>query len=99
MVCLQPTSDITIRLITNRAFDMEKRQHLFANRIIQPLKPDQVGFYGMGLVNDLGIDIQGAEDEIDRRFSQKGGVEDVSPILEVKGQGIGPGEAGREKEL
>jgi hypothetical protein len=53
----------------DRAFDMEKRQHLFSAGVIQPLKPHQVGFYGMGSVSDVGVDIQGAEKEVEQKFS------------------------------
>jgi len=51
------------------SFDMEKRQHLFAAGVIQPLQPHQVGFYGMGSVSDIGIDIQAAEKEIERKWA------------------------------
>ncbi|KIR59133.1 hypothetical protein I314_05117 [Cryptococcus bacillisporus CA1873] len=63
------------------AFDLEKRQHLFANNIIRPLQPDQVGFYGMGRVDDLGVDIQKAEDELEKKWSQKKRPEDESGEL------------------
>lgn len=57
------------RLTTcDRAFDMEKRQHLFSTGVIKPLQPHQVGFYGMGSVSDLGVDIQSAEKEIEQKF-------------------------------
>ncbi|KAK8866100.1 hypothetical protein IAR55_001251 [Kwoniella newhampshirensis] len=81
------------------AFDLEKRQHLFANNILKPLQPSQVGFYGMGRVDDLGIDIQKAEDEIDKKFSKKMGISDADAVFEIKGAGIGAGEKGREKVL
>ncbi|WVQ97608.1 hypothetical protein IAU59_004722 [Kwoniella sp. CBS 9459] len=87
------------------AFDLEKRQHLFANGIIKPLEPGQVGFYGMGKVDDLGIDIQRAEDELEKRWSKKTsaeartGTDEFKPILELKGAGLGAGEQGREKVL
>lgn len=48
---------------------MEKRQHLFSAGVIPPLKPHQVGFYGMGSVSDLGVDIQAAEKEIEQKFN------------------------------
>lgn len=51
---------------------MEKRQHLFSAGVIEPLQPHQVGFYGMGSVHDLGVDIQTAEKEIERKFSLTG---------------------------
>jgi hypothetical protein len=51
---------------------MEKRQHLFSAGVIEPLKPHQVGFYGMGSVSDVGVDIQSAEKEIERKFSMAG---------------------------
>lgn len=79
---------------------MEKRQHLFANGIIKPLQPHQVGFYGSGIVNDLGVDIQKAEDLIDEKFSAKPGRHpDDTPLVEVRGEGVGASEAGREKVL
>ncbi|WVQ82753.1 hypothetical protein IAT38_004885 [Cryptococcus sp. DSM 104549] len=53
------------------AFDLEKRQHLFSHGIIAPLQPDQVGFYGMGRVDDLGVDIQRAEDELEKKWSKR----------------------------
>ncbi|WWD09615.1 hypothetical protein V865_007743 [Kwoniella europaea PYCC6329] len=87
------------------AFDLEKRQHLFSAGIIQPLQPGQVGFYGMGSVDDLGVDIQKAEKEIDRKFSTRkstGEHEDVDEqegVFELKGKGLGVEEKGREKVL
>ncbi|OCF37642.1 hypothetical protein I316_00769 [Kwoniella heveanensis BCC8398] len=95
------------------AFDLEKRQHLFANGIIKPLAPHQVGFYGMGKVDDLGVDIQRAEDELEKQWSRKitgsakveagAGAEDNDdddePIVQVEGAGLGVGEKGREKVL
>lgn len=60
----------------SRAFDLEKRQHLFAKHIFPPLQPHQTGFYGSGIVTDLGVDIQKAEDEIDAEFSTKPGIRD-----------------------
>lgn len=55
------------------AFDLEKRQHLFANNIIPPLPRGKVGFFGMGSADELELDIQGAEREIDAKWSQKKG--------------------------
>ncbi|WVR06044.1 hypothetical protein IAU60_003072 [Kwoniella sp. DSM 27419] len=83
------------------AFDMEKRQHLFGNQIIKPLPPSQVGFYGMGSVDDLGVDIQKAEDELEKQWSRKKRkeVNEDAAILEVKGAGLGAAEKGREKVL
>ena len=55
----------------------------------------------MGAVTDLGVDIQGAEDEIDRKWSKKqstsGGDYDSNIDLEVKGEGVGLGTGGKEK--
>lgn len=86
--------------LTGRAFDLEKRQHLFANGIIKPLERHQVGFYGSGIITDVGVDIQKAEDEIDAKWSAKGQkAGDDSAIFELKGQGIGSGQPGREKLL
>jgi hypothetical protein len=56
--------------LLNRAFDLEKRQHLFANKVFQP-PPSQTGLYGMGTVTDLGVDVQKAEDDIERKWSKK----------------------------
>lgn len=68
-----------------RAFDMEKRQHLFSAGVIQPLQSHQVGFYGMGSVNDVGVDIQTAEKEIERKFSLEGSItEEMSGSREKK---------------
>ncbi|ORY34271.1 hypothetical protein BCR39DRAFT_575803 [Naematelia encephala] len=53
------------------AHDLEKRQHLFSHGILSPLPPDQTGFYGMGAVTDLGVDIQQAEDQIEQKWSKK----------------------------
>lgn len=88
-----------------RAFDMEKRQHLFSAGVIEPLQPRQVGFYGMGAVHDLGVDIQAAEKEIERKFGsdyldvreEKEG--HASAAFELKGTGVGSTSAGREKIL
>ena len=75
-----------------RAFDMEKRQHLFSAGVIQPLQPAQVGFYGMGAVTDLGVDIQAAEKEIERKFATTAGDEEIHEMKDM-------GRAGREKDL
>ena len=87
--------------LIHRAFDLEKRQHLFANGIIQPLQPHQVGFYGSGSVSDLGVDIQKAEDMIDAKFSSKPGKNgDLDgSLLELKGEALGSGRAGKEEVL
>lgn len=95
---LSPASSQFEKLII-RAFDLEKRQHLFANDIIKPLQPHQVGFYGSGSVNDLGVDIQKAEDMIDAKFSSKPGKAGDESILELKGQAIGSSHAGKEEVL
>jgi hypothetical protein len=49
----------------------------------------------MGAVTDLGVDIQGAEKEIERKFttSPRPEVEGI----ELKGSGVGSSRAGREK--
>ena len=85
---------------------MEKRQHLFANRIISPLPPSQVGIFGMGRVTELDMQLQKAEDELEKKWSQKGdhhhfsGITgDEGPSIELKGMGIGGSESGREKVL
>ncbi len=62
--------------MSHRAFDLEKRQHLFANGILKPLKRDQVGIFGMGSVSDAGVDIQAAEDESEKKWSKKKSVMD-----------------------
>ncbi|TYJ52735.1 hypothetical protein B9479_006669 [Cryptococcus floricola] len=82
------------------AFDMEKRQHLFAHNIIQPLLPSQVGFYGMGRVDDLGVDIQRAEDELEVQWSRKKGEEDAADADAGAGAGerVGGG-VGLEEEV
>lgn len=83
-----------------RAFDLEKRQHLFANNIIQPLQPDQVGFYGMGRVDDLGVDIQEAEDELEKKWSQKKRADDESDKLEsIKASSLEPAVAGSKSDI
>jgi hypothetical protein len=82
--------------LINRAFDMEKRQHLFSAGVIQPLQPAQVGFYGMGAVTDLGVDIQAAEKEIERKFGTTTNTSD-GQSFEVKGAGLGAESAAREK--
>jgi hypothetical protein len=82
--------------LMNRAFDMEKRQHLFSAGVIQPLQPSQVGFYGMGAVTDLGVDIQAAEKEIERKFGTTTNTSD-GQSFELKGAGLGAESLGREK--
>ncbi|OXB34013.1 hypothetical protein LQV05_002113 [Cryptococcus neoformans] len=82
------------------AFDLEKRQHLFANNIIQPLQPEQVGFYGMGQVDDLGVDIQKAEDELEKKWSQKQRAEDESEKLgSISGSSLEPAVAGSKSYI
>jgi hypothetical protein len=87
---------------------MEKRQHLFSAGVIHPLQPKQVGFYGMGAVHDLGVDIQAAEKEIERKFGsdyisveEKGNLSETGSgaAFELKGMGLGSTSAGREKLL
>lgn len=83
-----------------RAFDLEKRQHLFANNIVQPLQPEQVGFYGMGRVDDLGVDIQKAEDELEKKWSQKQRAEDESEKLgSIRGSSLEPAVAGSKSDI
>ncbi|AFR98428.1 hypothetical protein C343_06406 [Cryptococcus neoformans C23] len=82
------------------AFDLEKRQHLFANNIVQPLQPEQVGFYGMGRVDDLGVDIQKAEDELEKKWSQKQRAEDESEKLgSIRGSSLEPAVAGSKSDI
>ncbi|OXC67796.1 hypothetical protein AYX13_03691 [Cryptococcus neoformans] len=82
------------------AFDLEKRQHLFANNIIQPLQPEQVGFYGMGRVDDLGVDIQKAEDELEKKWSQKQRAEDESEKLgSISGSSLEPAVASSKNDI
>jgi IS5 family transposase len=51
-----------------------------------------VGFYGMGAVTDLGVDIQAAEKEIERKFTSTAGDGEVHELKDM-------GRAGREKDL
>ncbi|RXK39241.1 hypothetical protein M231_03461 [Tremella mesenterica] len=91
--------------ITNRigaamwAFDLEKRQHLFSHQALQPLPPSQVGFFGSGGVSNTDLNIQAAEEEIERRWSQKPHDDSTSPAIELQGSGLGVSEAGKEKVL
>lgn len=83
---------------------MEKRQHLFATGLIKPLQPNQVGFYGMGAINDLGVDIQAAEKQIEQTWAGVGGANggydgEGEPIVEIKGDGLGVGVKGSERVL
>ena len=66
------------------AFDLEKRQHLFAHGVIKPLAPNETGFYGSGPFNDQGVNIQKAEDEIDAKFSLKQHAADAVEAVERK---------------
>jgi hypothetical protein len=50
----------------------------------------------MGAVTDLGVDIQGAEKEIERKFTSTSPKPEVEDI-ELKGTGVGSSRAGREK--
>lgn len=86
-------------ILMKRAFDMEKRQHLFSAGVIQPLQPRQVGFYGMGAVTDLGVDIQAAEKEIERKFANTTMDGAGGPAFELKGPGMGSESVGREKVM
>jgi hypothetical protein len=86
-------------ILMDRAFDMEKRQHLFSAGVIQPLQPRQVGFYGMGAVTDLGVDIQAAEKEIERKFANITEEQAGGPAFELRGPGLGSESVGREKVL
>ena len=94
-----PSYHFLAQALMKRAFDMEKRQHLFSAGVIQPLQPRQVGFYGMGAVTDLGVDIQAAEKEIERKFANT--TVDVAgrPAFELKGPGMGSESVGREKVM
>jgi hypothetical protein len=55
----------------------------------------------MGAVTDMGVDLQAAEEEIERQWSKKRDVVTTSktPVVEFKGEGIGASEKGREKVL
>jgi len=55
----------------HRAFDLEKRQHLFASNVMKPLKRDEAGVFGMGAVTDLGVDLRQAEEEIEKKWSRR----------------------------
>lgn len=80
---------------------MEKRQHLFSAGVLKPLPPHQTGFYGMGIITDVGVDIQAAEKEIDSQFSQRGEKQGSkgTGTLNLRGEGIGSGTADKERVL
>jgi hypothetical protein len=87
-----PPATYTPYVPPHRAFDLEKRQHLFANGIFKPLPHDQVGLYGMGSLADHSTeDVQKAEEEIERKWSKKrmqelkGGAE--GEVIELEGLG------------
>ncbi|ORX37407.1 hypothetical protein BD324DRAFT_626069 [Kockovaella imperatae] len=79
------------------AFDLEKRQHLFANEILKPLQPNQVGLFGMGSVTSADFDVQAAEDGLERKWSKK--ADNEKGIAELKGEGIGASQPGEERVL
>lgn len=57
-------------LTSGRAFDLEKRQHLFHHRVLKPLPPNMVGLWGTGSIHDVNVDIQAAEAEIERKWAE-----------------------------
>jgi hypothetical protein len=54
-----------------RAHDLEKRQHLFAHHILQPLAPSQVGIFGSGNGLEITPDVVAAEKRIEAKWSSK----------------------------
>ncbi len=82
---------LQLKVRYDRAFDLEKRQHLFANNVLHPLKRDEAGIFGMGAVTDLGVDVKAAEEELEKKWSRK--KEGLKGI-----DGVQDG-LGREKEL
>lgn len=55
----------------HRAHDLEKRQHLFLHRILQPLAPSQVGIFGSGNGLDVSKEAARAEKAIEAKWSSK----------------------------
>ncbi|TXT08713.1 hypothetical protein VHUM_02841 [Vanrija humicola] len=51
------------------AHDLEKRQHLFAHGVLQPLPPSRVGIFGTGSVLDMTHEVRRAGAEIEKRWS------------------------------
>ena len=99
--------------LIRRAFDLEKRQHLFHHAILKPLPRNMVGIWGTGSIHDVGVDIQAAEKKIEQYWADQsvrdgglgggtgpgeiGGGE--GEVLELTGRGMGSKEKGREKLL
>lgn len=54
-----------------RAHDLEKRQHLFAHGILQPLPPARVGIFGSGTPRDITTEVVVAEKQIEARWSTR----------------------------
>jgi hypothetical protein len=77
-----------VRLIS-RAFDLEKRQHLFHHSIIKPLPPNMVGLWGSGSIHDVDVDIQKAEAEIERKWAGRdAGPNDEVGSIEMTGRSM-----------
>ena len=78
-----------VTLTRHRAFDLEKRQHLFATNVLKPLAPREVGIFGMGAVSDVGVDLQAAEEELEKEWSKKAqhGAPHGTTIADFKGDG------------
>ena len=92
-------------LTDHRAFDLEKRQHLFHHGVLKPLPPNMVGLWGTGSIHDVGVDIHAAEAVIERTWAGAGVGAAGVPVaksesgLAPRGAGMGSGAKGREKVL
>ncbi|BEI99891.1 hypothetical protein CcaverHIS631_0409340 [Cutaneotrichosporon cavernicola] len=53
------------------AHDLEKRQHLFAHHILQPLPPSQVGIFGSGNGLEITPEVVEAEKRIEAKWSSR----------------------------
>ncbi|CAK9779990.1 hypothetical protein CC85DRAFT_283575 [Cutaneotrichosporon oleaginosum] len=53
------------------AHDLEKRQHLFAHHILQPLAPSQVGIFGSGNGLEITPEVVAAEKRIEAKWSAR----------------------------
>jgi hypothetical protein len=60
-----------------------------------------VGLWGTGSIHDVDVDIQKAEEEIERKWAERGGGDmgEPSGSVELKGPGIGSGLRGKESAL
>lgn len=58
-------------VLTFRAHDLEKRQHLFGHHVLKPLPPARTGMFGSGTALDITPEVVRQEREIHAKWSHR----------------------------